>query len=76
MGSMEQTYSRLASVITDGVRGGKEQTMPWMPCKDCERCLYKDRSANEYPCILCCKGFEKYDMWKSARMGGAEDEAD
>ena len=27
MGSMEQTYSRLASVITDGVRNGKGQTM-------------------------------------------------
>ena len=26
-GSTEQTYSRLASVITDGVRSGKEQTM-------------------------------------------------
>ena len=27
MGSMEQTYSMLASVITDGVQSGKEQTM-------------------------------------------------
>lgn len=27
VGSMEQTYSRLASVITDGVRNGKGQTM-------------------------------------------------
>ena len=27
VGSMEQTYSKLASVITDGVQSGKEQTM-------------------------------------------------
>ena len=27
MENMGQTYSRLASVITDGVRSGKEQTM-------------------------------------------------
>ena len=27
MGSMEQTYSMLASVIIDGVQSGKEQTM-------------------------------------------------
>ena len=49
--------------------------MPWMPCKDCEHCLYKYCSANEYPCILCCKGIERYDMWESARTKGADDEA-
>ena len=36
-GSMEQTYSRLASVITDGVRSGKEQTMSEQP-KPCPFC--------------------------------------
>lgn len=34
MESMGQTYSRLASVITDGVRSGKEQIMS--KCKLCE----------------------------------------
>ena len=48
--------------------------MPWMPCKDCEQCLYKDYLANEYPCVLYCKGIDKYDMWKSARMKVEEDD--
>lgn len=46
--------------------------MPWMPCKDWEHCLYKNCSSNEYPCVLCCKGIDKYDMWKSARMKEAD----
>ena len=48
--------------------------MAWIACKDCEHCLYKDCSANEYPCILCCKGIDKYDMWKSARSKGIDDD--
>lgn len=35
VGSMEQTYSRLASVITDGVRSGKEQKMSSLKCPEC-----------------------------------------
>lgn len=48
--------------------------MPWTPCKDCEHCLYKNYLAREYPCILCCKGIDRYDMWKSARMKEVDDE--
>lgn len=86
MESMGQTYSRLASVITDGVRSGKEQIMSkWVEIKliregkapalavRCPRCCHIPRWLSS-PILPTNSGNLNYCPHCGMNMKGIEDE--